>query len=115
MGDSKNLIDELLQGLELARQLQIYLNVSSSSNETREILIQKIISTFEKALEMVNRKKRLVNMGESSQQQYPSASGTLAIRISDSPPLSCSPRSEDSDRDFNRDHNASRKRYVLYY
>jgi hypothetical protein len=111
MGDSKNLIDKLLQGLELARQLQIYLNVSSSSNETREILIQKIISTFEKALEMVNR-KRHVNMGESSHQQYPSASGTLAIRISDSPPLSCSLRSEDSDRDFNRDHNASRKRYV---
>lgn len=112
MGDSKNLIDKLLQGLELARQLQIYLNVSSSSNETREILIQKIISTFEKALEMVNR-KRHVNMGESSHQQYPSASGTLAIRISDSPPLSCSPRSEDSDRDFNRDHNASRKRNTL--
>lgn len=119
MGDSKSLIHELLQGLELARKLRIYLNVSSSSSsidETREVLIHKIISTFEKALEIVNRKGH-VNVAESSQQQqqqqHPSASGTLAmIRMLDSPPLSSSPRSEDSDRDFKSrdDHNTPRKR-----
>ncbi|KAL5075559.1 hypothetical protein RYX36_014543 [Vicia faba] len=119
MGDLKSLIHELLQGLELAKKLRIYLNVSSSSSsihETREVLIQKIISTFEKALEIVNRKGRVNNLAESSQQQQPSASGTLAmIRMLDSPPLSSSPRSEDSDRDFkNRDdHNTPRKRNTL--
>ncbi|KAI5405664.1 probable WRKY transcription factor 41 [Lathyrus oleraceus] len=123
MGDSKSLIHELLQGLELARKLRIYLNVSSSSSsidETREVLIHKIISTFEKALEIVNRKGH-VNVAESSQQQqqqqqHPSASGTLAmIRMLDSPPLSSSPRSEDSDRDFKSrdDHNTPRKRNTL--
>ncbi|XP_058781467.1 probable WRKY transcription factor 41 [Vicia villosa] len=124
MGDSKSLIHELLQGLELARKLRIYLNVSSSSSsvhETREVLIHKIISTFEKALEIVNRKGH-VNVAESSQQQqqqqqqqHPSVSGALAIRMLDSPPLSSSPRSEDSDRDFkNRDdHNTPRKRNTL--
>ncbi|XP_045816081.1 probable WRKY transcription factor 30 [Trifolium pratense] len=109
MEDSKNLIQELLQGMELARQLRIYLNVSSSSsNETREILIGKIISTFEKAIEMVNHKGH-VNVGESSQQQQQHTSGTVAIRMFDSPPLSSSPRSEDSDRD----HNTPRKRNTL--
>ncbi|XP_061348156.1 probable WRKY transcription factor 30 [Gastrolobium bilobum] len=103
MGDQKSLIHELLQGLELARQLQIYLHVPSSSQETRELLIQKIISTFEKALEMVNWKGPV---GESS--QHPSG---VVIRKSDSPPLSSSPRSEDSDRDLkDQESNASTKR-----
>ncbi|XP_027338921.1 probable WRKY transcription factor 53 [Abrus precatorius] len=104
-GDPKSIIYELLQGLELARQLQVYLHMPSSSQETRELLIQKIISTFEKALEMVNWKGPV---GESSQQ--PSG---VAIRMSDSP-LSGSPRSEDSDKDLkDQDHNISKKRNTL--
>lgn len=116
MLDSKSLIHELLQGLELARKLRIYLNVSSSSSpsvhETRQVLIHKIISTFKKALEIVNHKGH-ISVAESSQQHL-SVSGALAIRMLDSPPLSSSPPSEDSDRDFkNRDdHNTPRKRYV---
>lgn len=108
MGDAKSLVQELLKGLELARQLQIYLHVpSSSSKETRELLIEKIISSFEKALEMVNWK---VPLGESS-QQHPFG---VAFRMSDSPPLSGSPRSEDSDRDLkDQELNASRKRYAI--
>ncbi|XP_004502612.1 probable WRKY transcription factor 53 [Cicer arietinum] len=110
MGDSKSLIHELLQGLELTRQLQLYLNVpSSSSNETRELLIQQIITTFEKALQMVNRKG---HVAESSQQQQPAR--TVGIRMLDSPPLSCSPKSEDSDRDFQDHHrNAFKKRNTM--
>ncbi|KAJ1395746.1 WRKY domain [Sesbania bispinosa] len=105
IGDPKSLIHELLKGLDLARQLQIYLHVSSSSKETREVLIENIISSFEKALEMVNWKGPV---GESSQQ--PSG---VAIRMSDSPPLS-SPRSEDSDKDLkDQEQNASRKRNIL--
>lgn len=94
MGDSNSkrllLQEELLQGLQLAKQLQIYFQMPSSSKETHELLIQRIISTFEKALEMLNWKG-------------PSGSG------SGSPPLSTgSPRSEDSDRDLhdNRKRNS---------
>ncbi|KAL2657726.1 hypothetical protein AAZX31_04G219000 [Glycine max] len=108
MGDPKSIIHELLQGLELARQLQVYLHLPTSSQETRDLLIQKIISTFEKALEMVNCKGP-VPAGESS--HYPL--GAALIRVSDSP-LSSSPRSEDSDRDFkDQDPNAFKKRNTL--
>lgn len=109
IGNSSNsLIHELLQGLELARQLQMNLHVasSSSSQESREVLIQKIISTFEKALEMVNWKGGSLGTEPSSQG--------VAIRMSDSPTLSGSPRSEDSDRDLrDHDYNASRKRKIM--
>lgn len=103
-----SLIHELLQGLELARQLQMNLHVpSSSSKESREVLIQKIISTFEKALEMVNWKGGSLGTEPSSQQ--PSG-------VAMSPTLSGSPHSEDSDRDLrDQDYNASRKRYVYVY
>ncbi|KAF1865563.1 hypothetical protein Lal_00004939 [Lupinus albus] len=96
MGDSpNNLVDELLEGLEFARQLQMNLHMPSSSQETSYMLIQKIILAFEKALQMVNLK------------------GGPLIESS-SPLLSCSPQSEGSDRDFrDQDHNASRKRKTL--
>ncbi|KAK7389837.1 hypothetical protein VNO78_25132 [Psophocarpus tetragonolobus] len=55
------LIDELMQGKELAKQLCDHL-VSSSSHETNEVLIEKILSTYEKALAMLNCK---ANVGES--------------------------------------------------
>ncbi|KAJ8753051.1 hypothetical protein K2173_011819 [Erythroxylum novogranatense] len=57
MGDCelKNLIAELRKGRELARQLQIHLNLPYSSRETREImLLQKILNSFEKSLSIVN-------------------------------------------------------------
>lgn len=60
------LIDELMQGKELAKQLCDHLLVSSSSSssshETNEVLIEKILSTYEKALAMLNCK---ANVGES--------------------------------------------------
>jgi len=106
MGDPKSIVQELLQGLELARQLQVCLHTPSSSQETRDLLIHNIISTFGKALEMVNWKGPLP-AAESS--QLPLAA---AIRMSDSP-ISSSPRSEDSERDLkDQDHNAFKKRYI---
>lgn len=101
MGDweQKNLINELTQGKELATQLQFHLNVpSASSNETREFLVQKILSSYEKALSMLN---------------FSSSTGGAILRLSESPPsLDGSPRSEDSDRD--QEHrDASRKRKTL--
>ncbi|KAI4307145.1 hypothetical protein L6164_030362 [Bauhinia variegata] len=104
--DHKNLINELVQGQDLARQLQISLTAPSSSQETRELLIQKIVATFEKALSAV-----YWNTGSLDEPPQPAG---VAIRTSESPPFSGSPRSEDSDKDFrDQDHSASRKRKAM--
>ena len=110
--EQRSLINELTQGRELARQLQVYLNVpsSSSSHETRELLVQKIQASYEKALSMLN-----CNTTSLQAADQPQPSG-LAIRMSESPPSrSGSPRSEDSDRDFKEQElkDASKKRYRL--
>ncbi|XVE58405.1 hypothetical protein DITRI_Ditri04bG0167200 [Diplodiscus trichospermus] len=93
--EQRSLMNELTQGRELARQLQLYLNMpsSSSSHETPELLVQKIQASYEKALSMLNS-----NVTSSAAEPQPSG---LAIRMSESPPSrSASPRSEDSDRDM---------------
>ncbi|XP_030966941.1 probable WRKY transcription factor 53 [Quercus lobata] len=51
--EQKTLISELNQGKELAKQLMNHLN-PSSSHETCEFLIEKILSSYEKALSMIN-------------------------------------------------------------
>ena len=94
----KKLKNELLKGKELAKQLQIHLNVrpstssmaaaasssSSASNDGSELLVQKILSSYEKALSLLS---------------------SNGIQISESPSsLNGSPRSEDSDREF-KDHD----------
>ncbi|KAJ0099137.1 hypothetical protein Patl1_20308 [Pistacia atlantica] len=101
MGDweqNNHLINELTQGRELARQLQFNLNVPYSSHETREILVQKIISSYEKALSILN-----FSSGTSVGEPQPAGLGI------ESPPLSGSPRSEDSDRDLT-EQDGSKKR-----
>ncbi|GFS32153.1 WRKY family transcription factor [Actinidia rufa] len=94
--EQKSLINELAQGLELAKQLQIHLNVSSSSHETRELLVHKILNSYDKALSILKFKA-------SAAEPQPE----LSLRS-----LAGSSNSEDSDFDF-KDHehvNASRKR-----
>lgn len=108
MGDweQKNLLNELTQGRELARQLQNHLNVASSPHETREYLVHRILASYEKALSMLH-------CGSSVGDQPQPMIGSGGIRRSESPPsLVGSPRSEDSDRDFkDQEHtDASRKR-----
>nr|QGQ64070.1 WRKY transcription factor 47 [Santalum album] len=44
------LMHELTQGMELTKQLRLHLNSSTSSAETREFLVQRIQSSFDKAL-----------------------------------------------------------------
>ncbi|CAN6569567.1 unnamed protein product [Malus baccata var. baccata] len=109
--EQKSLVNELAQGRDLARQLQIHLNVPSSSYGTRELLVQKIILSYEKALSMLNSS----SSASGGEQQQPT--GHVAIRMVESPPhsLNESPRSEDSDREF-KDHDnkdSSRKRKNL--
>nr|QWQ79531.1 WRKY transcription factor protein 13 [Zanthoxylum armatum] len=52
--EQKILITELTRGKDLAKQLSNNLNPSSSSLETHQHLIQKIISSYEKALSMLH-------------------------------------------------------------
>ncbi|KAF5442229.1 hypothetical protein F2P56_034914 [Juglans regia] len=109
MGDweQKNLINELTQGRELARQLHSHLTTASSSHETREFLVQKILASYEKSLLMLR-------WSSSVGEPQPIAG---AVRNSESPPSQVgSPRSEDSDRDIrDLDHksDAPRKRKAL--
>ncbi|XP_028806825.1 probable WRKY transcription factor 30 [Neltuma alba] len=99
MGEwESRLINELVQGRELARRLQMCLHSPSSSPETCEFLIQRIIAAFEKALATVNWN------GDASH-----LTRVGIVPTSESPPFSGSPRSEDSDRDF-QDQSASKKR-----
>ncbi|CAI9092374.1 OLC1v1027594C1 [Oldenlandia corymbosa var. corymbosa] len=120
-----NLINELTQGRELARQLQIHINAPSSTHESRELLVHKILKSYEKALNLV-KSNAPAGMGETQQQQtgatmavsenrsHPSTGITFGM--SESPTsLSGSPRSEDSDREY-RDQDpgyASRKRKTM--
>lgn len=120
-----SLVNELTQGRELARQLQMHLNVASNSNPStttqtalaRDLLIQKIIASYEKALTILNSSSYapIAVAVEQQQQQQPTftvaaSTGVVTIRMADSPPsLNGSPRSEDSD-----DHkDPSRKRKGL--
>ena len=116
-----NLINELMLGRELAKQLQVRINAPSSSPESRELLVHKIINSYEKVLNML-KSNAAVRVGEREQStgttiamsESRSRQNTgLAIGMSDSPrSLSASPHSDDSDREF-RDQDSrdvSRKR-----
>ncbi|XP_023542944.1 probable WRKY transcription factor 53 [Cucurbita pepo subsp. pepo] len=97
--ERKNLQNELLKGKEFARQLRVHLNVrpstssmaaaasSSSSYDGVELLVQKILSSYEKALSLLSSTKS------------PSS-------------LNANPRSEDSDH-IAQTNAASRKRNIL--
>ncbi|RDX76195.1 putative WRKY transcription factor 41, partial [Mucuna pruriens] len=99
--DQNKLKHELRQGMELARQLQISLHVPCSSQENHEHLIQKIITAFERALKMVNVKMGLVG--------HPSSQILRSMGMSQSPSLSGSPRSENSDQDLREINRSSPK------
>uniref|UniRef100_A0A2P2IU22 WRKY domain-containing protein n=1 Tax=Rhizophora mucronata TaxID=61149 RepID=A0A2P2IU22_RHIMU len=51
--EQKTLINELTQGKELAKQLRSQLNASSSL-ETRQFLLEKLLSSYERSLSMLN-------------------------------------------------------------
>ncbi|KAF8380088.1 hypothetical protein HHK36_027558 [Tetracentron sinense] len=95
--DQKSLINELSQGMELAKQLRTHLD-PSSSHQTREFLVEKILSSFEKAISML---KWRPSAGEPTVESPRSVSG--------------SPRSHDSGQVFkDQDHkDVSKKRKIL--
>ncbi|KAI3458035.1 hypothetical protein Pfo_014698 [Paulownia fortunei] len=100
--DLKNLVKELSQGRELAKQLQIHLNVQSSSHETREFLLHKILYSYDQALSMLKHGRPGAGAGGEAPP------GLTPAGTSDSPrSLAGSPHSDDSDQDFK--DQASRK------
>ncbi|MED6213800.1 WRKY Transcription Factor [Stylosanthes scabra] len=110
--ETKKLTEELLQGLEMARQLQIHLHVASTPHETRDLLIQNIISAFENALHIL----KWTPPPSAAADPSPSPSPVVGIKmLHESPPLNTgSPHSEESDRDLrDQDPTASRKRKNL--
>ncbi|TXG71121.1 hypothetical protein EZV62_006056 [Acer yangbiense] len=111
------IIGELRQGRELARQLQRHLiNPPCLSQETREMLVQKIVSSYERTLSMLmnsnsSTSTSVVPGGADYQQP---AVGAAAVQPTygaglgvESPPLS----GEDSDRDQEL-KDGSKKRYI---
>ncbi|PKI52125.1 hypothetical protein CRG98_027541 [Punica granatum] len=114
MGDweRKNLINELIQGMELAKHLQLHLNSPSSSNETREALAVGILASYQKALSMLSWRSPM--MGEPSSAV---GAGVGTFRKSESPPSLSggSPHSGDSDREVrDQEHgDASKKRKAV--
>ncbi|XP_028087006.1 probable WRKY transcription factor 41 [Camellia sinensis] len=97
--EQKSLINELTQGMEIAKQLRFHLN-SASSAENRQLLLQRILSSYEKSLLILKSSAPTTGMTESS------ISGDG------------SPRSEDCNgggfKDHHQDQNVvSKKRKVL--
>ncbi|KAL6979477.1 WRKY Transcription Factor [Sarracenia purpurea var. burkii] len=105
--DQKALINELTQGKEMVNQLQAHLN-STSSAENRGILLQRILSSYEKAL--------LILKWSGSAEQPPSSSAPVTGLPESSVSGDGSPRSDDFDGCF-KDHrdqsDTSKKRKLL--
>lgn len=99
--DLKNVVRELSQGRDLAKQLQNQLNLhSSSSHESRDVLLQRILFSYDHALSMLTAHNAHADVPLPPPPQPPT---------SDSPrSLGGSPQSGDSDRDFK--DQATRKR-----
>uniref|UniRef100_A0A7N0V7R0 WRKY domain-containing protein n=1 Tax=Kalanchoe fedtschenkoi TaxID=63787 RepID=A0A7N0V7R0_KALFE len=91
--EQQTLINELTQGMELAKQLRFHVGPSSTT-ETREYLVQKILSSYDKALLILNWSKSASN-GQGTRPQPNVASNLL-------PESPCSfdgsPRSEPCDK-----------------
>ncbi|KAM1025151.1 hypothetical protein ACFX13_039056 [Malus domestica] len=50
--EQKSLVNEIIEGMELAKQLRLCLNAKSSA-DTKQFLVQRILSSYEKALLML--------------------------------------------------------------
>lgn len=83
---------ELVHGRDLAKRLQLMLlkHSSSPSNGARNSMIQRIIDSFERSIEILKSHPFC---------QHESQINTITTRIVDSPPFSGSPKNQDSDGD----------------
>lgn len=52
--EKNTIANELIQGMEVARQLKFHLSSSTSSPETQQRLLQRILSSYDNALLLLN-------------------------------------------------------------
>ncbi|PON45249.1 WRKY domain containing protein [Parasponia andersonii] len=107
--EQKTLISELIQGMDLAKQLKQNL-CAKSSPETRDFLVQRILSSYEKALLILKWS------GSIGQPHQPLGVAT-GMCVPESPiSINESPRSDDFERGL-KDHqdlrDSSKKRKTL--
>ncbi|KAF5730067.1 WRKY transcription factor 53 family protein [Tripterygium wilfordii] len=101
--EQKTLISELIQGMELTKQLRVHLKLASPF-ETKDLLVQKILSSYEKAL-------LILRWGGSMGKPQTLAATTSVPEFTLS--INGSPRSEDFDKD-NQDYgDVSKKRKTV--
>ncbi|KAK6251421.1 hypothetical protein SCA6_005426 [Theobroma cacao] len=102
--EQETLIGELIQGMELAKQLRVHLGTASSV-ESRDLLVQKILSSYEKAL-LILKMNRPVGQ---PQQNVGATSGVPESPLS----INGSPRSDDLEKDNQDIRDVSKKRKML--
>uniref|UniRef100_A0A7N0VKC8 WRKY domain-containing protein n=1 Tax=Kalanchoe fedtschenkoi TaxID=63787 RepID=A0A7N0VKC8_KALFE len=93
--EQQTLINELAQGMELAKQLRSHVGPSSTT-ETREYLVQKILSSYDKAL-------LILNWSESSsngQGRWPQLNVAANLLPESPSSFDGSPHSDASDKGF---------------
>lgn len=95
----KTLIDELTQGMEKAKQLRFHL-FSTSPSEAQDLLLQRILSSYEKAL-LILRWSRLDGKTGAA---VPAPQSSVSV--------DGSPRSENLNKNFSdhQDYSTSKKR-----
>ncbi|GFP82561.1 probable WRKY transcription factor 41 [Phtheirospermum japonicum] len=94
----KTLISELTQGMEKAKQLHFHM-CSTSPSEAQDLLLQRILSSYEKALLILKRKGSSA-VGQAQAQVVALTSGGPEPSIS----VDGSPGSEDLNKNLIRDH-----------
>ncbi|KAK6137305.1 hypothetical protein DH2020_028958 [Rehmannia glutinosa] len=101
----KKLIDELTQGMEKAMELRLHL-YSTSPSEAQDLLLQKILSTFENALFIL---KRGGTIGQARTGAPTPAAPESSVSVDGSP------KSEDMNKNLRvrRDHGDTSKRRKL--
>lgn len=98
------LVSELIQGMELAKQLRLHLGASSSSVESRDLLLQKILSSYENAL-------LILKLSRPTEQPQQNVGGITCVPES---PLTIngSPRSDGLEKDNQDIRDVSKKRWI---
>ncbi|KAG8382138.1 hypothetical protein BUALT_Bualt05G0045500 [Buddleja alternifolia] len=91
----KTLVDELIQGMEKANQLRFHLG-STTPSEARDLLLQRILSSYEKALMILKWSGK-----EGEARMVGPSSGAPEPSIS----VDGSPTSEDFNKRFNDNHH----------
>ncbi|KAI6707092.1 hypothetical protein NL676_010054 [Syzygium grande] len=104
--EQKTLISELIQGMDFAKQLRVHLT-SAPSTETRDVLMQGILSSYEKALLILKWRGSM-----------PQSQPVVAVSGIPESPLSVngSPRSDDFEKgigDHLQNRDISKKRKMM--